>query len=290
MFSLRAAVNLIRNIGNALQRDMITVYAAQASFFVLLSGLPFLVLLISVSRLLAGATAAELFTLLSAAIPAEFAPAFTSLVDQLRALDNVSLVSVTAVTALWSASRGMAALERGLCGVYGVNNSRGLIRDSLRSVLYTLAFIALIFGTLFLLVFGVQIADMLMTFFPALELPLLRLIHARGLLVFCVLSLFFFLEHHVILHPVYSRKNRPALLPGALFSAAGWMLFSYFYSLYIQYFPRASYLFGSLAMLVILMLWIYFCMILLLCGAELNKMLEKHTHDTHFFARLFRKP
>ena len=65
--------------------------------------------------------------------------------------------------------------------------------------------------------------------------------------------------------------------PGALLSAAGWILFSYLYSIYTRFFPRSSHLYGSMATLVILMLWLYFCMIIFLCGAEVNKLLTDWT-------------
>ena len=50
------------------------------------------------------------------------------------------------------------------------------------------------------------------------------------------------------------------------------MLYSYFYSLYIVYFPNASYIYGSLAAVILFMLWVYFCMIIFLVGAEINKI------------------
>ena len=62
-------------------------------------------------------------------------------------------------------------------------------------------------------------------------------------------------------------------LPGAVFAAAGWMLFSYFYSLYTTYFTGVSYIYGSLTAVVLLLLWMYVCMIILLIGAELNKLI-----------------
>ena len=67
-----------------------------------------------------------------------------------------------------------------------------------------------------------------------------------------------------------------AQLPGAFCAALGWMLFSYVYSLYIQYYPRASYLYGSLAAIVFSMLWLYTCMMILMYGAELTKFLYRH--------------
>lgn len=285
---LRSAVRLVQNISATLRRDRVTVYAAQASFFTITAALPFLMLLLNVCQLFAADYTAELVSLLESAVPDDFQAAFTSLMDQLTQSASISLLSITAAAALWSASRGIAALERGLCGVYDVNISRGFFFDIIRSILYTAAFIALIFITLLLLVFGVQIADFIMSLLPALEAPITRIMNARGLLMFLLLSVFFSLEHLVILHRAYRGKTRPIVFPGAMLSAAGWMLFSYFYSLYIRYFPRASYLYGGLALLLILMLWTYFCMIIFLCGAEINKVLYKAADDPEYLGSFFR--
>ncbi|MDD6094276.1 MAG: YhjD/YihY/BrkB family envelope integrity protein, partial [Clostridia bacterium] len=51
------------------------------------------------------------------------------------------------------------------------------------------------------------------------------------------------------------------------------VLFSYFYSLYLAYFPTGYYLYGSLAAALFLMLWLYTCMNILLVGAEINKLI-----------------
>lgn len=274
VMNLRAAVRLWKDTAAVFRRDQVTLYAAQASFFLLVSAIPLLLLILNVSHLLAE-EAAEVFPeLLVSAMPPEFEAAFAALLGSLRETGGIPLLSVSAVTALWSASRGMAALERGLGGVYGIDVHRGFFADTARSLLYTAALIVLLPATLVLLVFGTQLADRLMMLIPTLEVPLTRLMNARGLLMFFLLSLFFALEHRVILR-LNGHQSLPVHLPGAMLSAAGWMLFSYLYSLYIRYFPRASYLYGSLALLLILMLWVYFCMIIFLCGAEVNKALNR---------------
>lgn len=71
------------------------------------------------------------------------------------------------------------------------------------------------------------------------------------------------------------KDNRfKAQLPGAAFSAVGWMVFSFFYSIYIEHFSNYSFVYGSLAAIVFLMLWLYFCMNIFLFGAQINKMIE----------------
>ena len=59
-------------------------------------------------------------------------------------------------------------------------------------------------------------------------------------------------------------------IPGALFAALGWEVFSYAYSIYIDYFADASYLYGSLTSIILMLLWIYICMYILFLGAEIN--------------------
>ena len=73
--------------------------------------------------------------------------------------------------------------------------------------------------------------------------------------------------------------NRKATLksqvPGAILIAAGWSLFSYFFSIYFDMFPGFSNMYGSLTALIMVMLWLYICMNLLLYGAEINSYFEK---------------
>ncbi|MFR5151104.1 MAG: YihY/virulence factor BrkB family protein [Ruminococcus sp.] len=64
-------------------------------------------------------------------------------------------------------------------------------------------------------------------------------------------------------------------MPGALLIAAGWSLFSYFFSIYFDMFPGFSNMYGSLTALIMVMLWLYICMNLLLYGAEINAYFEK---------------
>ena len=273
--SLRQLIRLPQLIAAVLRQDQLNVYAAQASFFWILSAIPLLMLILNVSHLLSGGQTDSLLDTLRVSLSAELRAALDLLLQQLRKTGGFPLVSLSALTALWSASRGMAALEKGMSAVYGIDMSRGFLRDILRSLLYTAVFILLIPATLLLLVFGANIADALMSALPALEKPITRLMDGRGLYMFLILSLFFTLEHRIVLRHASLRTRYPLSWPGAMLSAAGWMLFSYLYSLYIRYFPRSSQLYGSLALLVILMLWLYFCMILFLCGAEINKYLNR---------------
>lgn len=286
IISLRSCIRLAQNVSRLLRQDQILLFSAGSSFFLLLSAVPFFMLLLSISQIFLPVTWDEILLTMQSVIPEDFLPLLRTVAEQLAQGGSIPLLSVTAVTALWSASRGIASLERGIAGVYEIPHRQGFIRDALRSFLYTAGFILLLLATQLLLVFGAQIADGLMHYFPALEIPLTRLMNARGLFIFGILTFFFTLFHRLILHHAHGARIR--VLPGAALSAGGWMLFSFIYSLYIRYFPRASYLYGGLALLLVMMLWVYFCMIILLCGAEVNKILGRAGEDKGYVASLFR--
>jgi membrane protein len=69
------------------------------------------------------------------------------------------------------------------------------------------------------------------------------------------------------------RKIREA--PGAFLSAAAWFLFSALFEYYVEHFGRYSYVYGSLASIIVVMLWLYFCMEILLIGAGINVLLSR---------------
>ena len=54
----------------------------------------------------------------------------------------------------------------------------------------------------------------------------------------------------------------------------GWVLFSYFFSLFVEEFSNFS-IYGGLATLVILMFWLFFCMYIVFLGAEVSVWLEQ---------------
>ncbi len=186
---------------------------------------------------------------------------------ELEASPAISLLSISALTTLWSASRGISAVRRGIETVYTADRPAGYFRHRLYSIISTLLFIALIGGAALLLLFDDILSKVLGI---GIGSTLMRL---RAPLFISVMSVFF----TAIYHSVGKRSSRVSHsfiyhLPGAMFSSVGWVVFSYGYSLYIEHFPGATRVYGSLAAVCLIMLWIYFCMTILLLGAEINKL------------------
>ena len=71
-----------------------------------------------------------------------------------------------------------------------------------------------------------------------------------------------------------NRKNSLSdSLPGALFSSIGWLVFSQLYSLYVDYFPSYSGIYGPIYGIALSMLWLYCCICILFYGGALNFLL-----------------
>jgi membrane protein len=64
-------------------------------------------------------------------------------------------------------------------------------------------------------------------------------------------------------------------LPGAIFSTIVWMVYSWAFSYYINNYANYSVTYGSLATIVIFILWLYVTMNIVFIGAEINVVLRK---------------
>lgn len=232
--------------------------------------MPFLSLLVSILSFFISTDILSYFD--KYALPEDLLALVGSLLNDLRTAPKISLLSFSAVFTLWIASKGMGAIRKGIETAYRVGASRGFFRQNVLSLLSTIIFIVLIVAIVVVLLFGEF---------------LLGLLHIPWLTSFIMQwrVLFFILFMCIVFTAMYASTARQGSsvksnilyhLPGAVFASVGWILFSYFYSLYIKYFPNASYIYGGLAAVCLIMLWLYFCMIILLLGAEVNKFCFRH--------------
>ncbi len=280
---LKKLILTISNFFQKLGDDQITVYAAQSAFFIIVSAVPFSILLIGIARYIIDID--WLLSVISTHVEGIIGNVLTSLVSEVVSNTGASLVSITLVAIMWSASRGVFSVTRGIAGAYGVHLRENFLFDILRAFIHTLVFISMIIFTLVALVFADTIVDLARIRFPTISFIFNVINRCAPVILQILLTLFFSFIFETV-----SRKGRSfskaeykhlsgkvprgylAQLPGAGFAALGWILFSYGFALYLKYFPEASYIYGSLATLMLLMLWIYSCMFILMLGAEVNML------------------
>ena len=263
-----------RKIAEKFIRDEMTVYAAQASFFIVMAAFPFIMMLMTVVQLIPNLSARDVESTILALIPdvRQVAPLVQNIIIDLYTKSPATVLSVTIVVALWSASKGMQGVERGLNRAYECPIQRNYLVSRLVNMGYTLLFLLTCILSLLFLVFGDSIQSFLDNTFPIAADVAKNILSTRSflaivLLVACFTGLYTYLPHRHLL----ARRQQP----GALFSTFGWMLFSYGFSMYFNFFSRFSYMYGSLTAIILLLLWIYFCICILFLGAEINCHLDR---------------
>ncbi len=252
-----------------LRESEISVHAAHACYFIILSAFPTLVLLLGLLRY-TSLQAADLMDLMEGFLPTALQPYAWDLISGTYQNTSKIVLSVSALTALWSASRGIYGLMKGLNNIAGVTERRGWLQTRILCALYMVLFILVLLLTLVLHVFGNTIIDFLRVYgggtFWAwadwLNLRFFVLVAAQTLL-FCVMFMYL---------PSRNRTFRQSIC-GALFSSIGWMVVSSLFSLYVEHFSSYANIFGSVYAVALIMLWLYVCISIVFYGAVLNRIL-----------------
>ncbi|MCR5153328.1 MAG: YihY/virulence factor BrkB family protein [Lachnospiraceae bacterium] len=270
MIFIKNIYNLFRAFGYRMRDDFINAFAAQAAFFIFLSFFPFAMLMLTLINYLPF-SADELGEMVVDAFPSTIAPFIQYILNELLATQRVTLLSITIVATIWSASGGVLALCRGLNGVYNHRETRNYFLLRALAILYTLMLVIVLIITVTFLVFGNQLTDLLVMANPDLEGLGQAILSIRSAIGFIIMALFFLLIYNVFpSHKVRFYKE----IPGALFSALGWVVFSYLFSFLVDNMVNYSKTYGSLSAFVICMLWLYTLMVILFVGAELNSALQ----------------
>jgi membrane protein len=143
------------------------------------------------------------------------------------------------------------------------------------SIFMSLAVVVLLLGSLVLVVFGepigVAVADLVglgsifAMVWSILQWPV----------VACVVLFAFALIYYFA--PAAEQRFR-WISPGSIIAFVFWLLFSLLFSLYASTFGGSSYneTYGSLAGVIVLMLYVYYSALIMLVGAEMNQVIEWH--------------
>lgn len=260
---------IIKAFNRKIKDDNISAYSAQAAFYVIISFFPFFMLLLTLVQYLPIARDTLEATIIQI-FPQSINNLVIGIIGEVYAAASGTIISVTAISALWSASRGILSIVKGLNSAYGIKESRNYLKLRFLSAVYTFIFAIMLVVTILVLVFGNRLSIWIMSRVPILSDLALIIISIRTIVGLLILTLFFLLIYTVI--PNRSTKFYKEL-PGALISAAGWMGFSYLYSFYIDNMGNYSNTYGSLTAIVLFMLWFYVIMNILFIGGEINIVL-----------------
>ena len=268
MKRLKDIYQKITGITAGFNEDHVGAYAAQSAYFFMLCMIPIILLLLTMVQY-TPVTKADVMTAVIQVFPSSVENLITSIVNQVYN-QSTGVIPVTIVVALWSAGKGVLAMASGLNCIYRCRETRNYIVLRIRATFYTVLFIVVIILLLVLSVFGNTL-----NLFIARHIPFLKriadwLIETRAVITPTVLVIFSLMLYKFL----PNRRGRfRDQLPGAMFAAVGWMVISWVFSIYLDVFKGFSNMYGSLTTIVLIMLWMYFCMYCILLGGEMNVLL-----------------
>lgn len=268
---IRSGIRQIRSLH-------IPTYAGYASYFLILSLFPTLVLVLGILRY-TPLKPEDLMGFLEGFLPSNLRNRAWELVEDTYQNTSRAVVSLSALTALWSAGKGIYGLMKGLNAIYGIKEHRGWIRTRLLCAVYLVFFLAVLLLTLALHVFGNTLAVFLQQRGGKLSWLGTELLGLRYFLLVAIQTLLFALVFMFL--PGKNNRFRDSL-PGALFGSFGWMTISGAFGIYVEHFSGYSRIFGPVYGLALSMLWLYFCVGTLFAGGVLNRYLMNDGENVDF--------
>lgn len=280
---MKMIINFFKLIGKffaKLDKDHVGAFAAQSAFFFVLSIFPIFMLILSIIKY-TPLTEAHLIRFFNELLPSALANSFNNIINETYSKSNFALISFAAITTLWTASKGVASITFGFENMYGQEkDKRNYFIVRFLSTFYTVIFIFAFVLSLTLLVFGNSLIKISETKYPMLHSIGVSFMEVRNVFVPIVLSLIF-CGVYIISSP--RKTSLLSQLPGAVFSAFGWIGFSTLFAYYVENFDNYSYIYGSITTIILLMIWFYICIYILFIGLEINIFFR------HFFSKAKKK-
>lgn len=254
-------IAFISKIVKAYTQKELRLHSSSAAFYIVVSALPLVAILIYTLSFFSPDLITELEGLLKAILPKDFYGDLRVIIAAIRNNRLPALVPVSIFAALWGSTKGIGGLCNGVEAIYGTKKQMGLIFRWVKTLWRTVAFYLIIIGSLLIFALGKLI------YTTSLFVSLL--LNLRVLLFALALSLFFaFFYSRLANTPI---KNHFA---GGALAAIGWMLFTFLYSIYVSLALDYASIYAEMGTAIFFMLWVYFCVNIILAGAQINKSLS----------------
>ena len=265
----KGALHLALGFMERMRKDHVSAYAAQVAYFLIMSFIPFVLFLTAIVQY-TPLTYREVRQAIMSVVPENLQGFVLNIVAEVFS-KSAAVLPLSALVALWSSGKCMQALINGLNTIYHVKETRNWLVNRIYSMFYMFLFVLALIASLLLLVMGNRIHVLISGYVPFLGNVIGRILGAKTFLVFVMLFFVFLVLYRYLPNRRASLKSQ---VPGAFLTAVAWSVFSYLFSLYFTFFPDFSIMYGSLSTLILVMVWLYFCMNLLLYGAEINAYFE----------------
>lgn len=252
-------------ISQRFQDSALSAYAGQSAFFMMLSFFPFMLFFFSLLNL-TPLTQEDFTVWMLTVVPETFQDLVSGFTSEIYK-GSTGRISITMISAVFLSSKAFLSLQQGLNAVYEVEEQRNYILLRVYGMVYSLVLAVILLFVLALMVFGNWIHLHFLAKIPIVGEMVYRILDFRVLISGLILFFFMWLMYFFLPN---QKQSWRAQIPGAVFAAIGWVLFSYGFSIYVDYFSNYSSFYGAMTTIALVMVWLYGCMYMFFLGGMIN--------------------
>ena len=251
--------------------------SAALTYYLLFAIFPLLIFISALVGML-GLNLQSTMLFLDEVLPAPVADTVENYLEFVTRNPSRNLMIFSMVFSIWFPMRATNCLTHSIRKAFGQTPPASALRKQFGNFLFSLWLIFSISVSLFLILVGRRILEFVGRFITISPLFITLWTNLR----FVVLALVMM----VLLAVLYmlaqgSRCPLTRVLPGILFSLCMWLLLSGAFALYVERVAHYAELYGSIATVVVVLLWLYISATMLVIGAEFNGALLQYRQEKH---------
>lgn len=253
----------------------IPTYAAASSYYLLFALFPLILFTISLFNLVDPELTVRMVGELGElqyVVPEPVLNLLTGFIETAGRTSSVSVLSISGIGLLWSASSGMNRIIKILNSIYDYNyGGRLLIWSRIASLLVSLFFGVIMIVVLFVLSFSDVLIQFISEYIPV---PEFILNDSFGVYTYTV-SFALLLALFLLIYTLVSRNRGEfwQTLIASTFTSAAWLIISFVMSNIMVSSGRYDLIYGSLAAIIYLMLWMFLIILTLMLGGFIHSEL-----------------
>ena len=220
---------------------------------------------------------ASITAVLAPILPSDVVDIIRTYLEYVAANQSRQLLWFSLVFSIWFPMRSTGCLMHSLRKAFGQPTPESMWRSQWRILLFTVCLILSIAITLVLVVVGRTVLEFAGRIITVSEAFITAWSYLRFVALALVMTVLL-----VLLYMLSQGRRRPLreVLPGVGSSLTAWLLLSMAFSYYVENVAQYARLYGSIATIVVVLLWLYMSGQILILGAELSAALihrKKHT-------------
>lgn len=271
----RSWLGVLRRTVSEFRKDNVTDLAASLTYYGVLSIFPAIIALVSILGLIGKSATQPLITNVGKLAPGSVHNILTKAIENLQHSRGTAgvLFIVGIAGAIWSASGYIAAFMRASNAIYDIEEGRPIWMTLPVRLGVTIVMLALLAISAFAVVVTGGLATQVGKIFGIAGTAVTAWDIAKWPVLLLIVSFMFSILYWAA--PNVKHPGIRWLSPGGVFAVAVWVVASGAFALYVANFSSYNKTYGTLAGVVIFLVWLWISNTAILLGAEFNAEIER---------------